>query len=59
MSHMNSSRSKAFYQQYKINFDSNSNQWKLTWEGNPIMSGTKEYLEHYLGLLLKYKNIMF
>jgi hypothetical protein len=52
-------RSSMFYQQYQIRYDSNSNQWKLTWDGNPIMSGTKEYLEYYLSLLSNNQNIMF
>jgi hypothetical protein len=44
---------------YKINYDEAKNQWKLTWNGNPIMSGRKEYLEHYLNILVTRGSLMF
>ena len=52
-------RRNDFYKMYKINYDEAKNQWKLTWNGNPIMSGRKEYLEHYLNILVTRGSLMF
>jgi hypothetical protein len=52
-------RRSDFYQQYHVVYDENSNQWKLKWDKETIMSGTKEYLQHYMNLLVCNGNIIF
>ena len=52
-------RRSDFYQQYHVVYDENSNQWKLKWDKETIMSGTKEYLQHYMNLLICNGNIIF
>ena len=52
-------RRSDFYRMYKIDYSEIKNEWKLTWNGTPIMSGRKEYLEHYLSLLVCRGSLMF
>jgi len=52
-------RRSDFYRMYKIIYDETENEWKLTWNKTPIMSGRKEYLEHYLNLLVCRGSLMF